>query len=219
MGRHGYFLFVTRLLLAVGLVLVVAAPTFAEDPPKEDPELKQQAGQQEAPPAGSLAAAASKIKLQKPAEGEGGSVVITDKNVKKTGAGAAVSQGSGVTSSGAAPALGSAGSSPVASNANQLAEQVLAQKAKVDNMEAQLASYDEQLAAPSPDPRYPKYGDAPQFRSPGVMDPAQGKRDAYAEELENERAKLRDLEKKAQLAGVKKAAPVTENKTGGQKKR
>lgn len=214
MGRHGYCLYVTRLLLAVGLALVVAAPTFAEDPPKEDPALKQEAGKQEAPPAGSLAAAASKIKLQKPAEGEGGSVVITDKNVKKTGSGAAVSQGSTVTSSGAAPALGSAGSSPVASNANQLAEQVLAQKAKVDNMEAQLASYDEQLAAPSPDPRYPKYGDAPQFRSPGVMDPAQGKRDAYAEELENERAKLRDLEKKAQLAGVKKAAPVNEKPAG-----
>jgi len=219
MGRHGYCLFVTRLLLAVGLVLAVAVPTFAEDPPKEDPTLKQEAGQQEAPPAGSLAAAASKIKLQKPAEGEGGSVVITDKNVKKTGAGAAVSQGSGVTSSGAAPALGSSGSSPVASNANQLAEQMLAQKAKVDNMEAQLASYDEQLAAPSPDPRYPKYGNAPQFRSPGVVDPAQGKRDAYAEALENERAKLRDMEKRAGQAGVKKAAPVTENTTGDQQKR
>ncbi len=210
MGRHGYSLDVTRLLLAVGLVFVVAVPTLAEDPPKEDPELKQEAGQQEAPPAGSLAAAASKIKLQKPAEGEGGSVVITDKNIKKTGAGAAVSQGSGVSATGAAPALGSSGSSPVASNANQLAEQVLAQKAKVDNMEAQLASYDEQLAAPSPDPHYPNLGDAPQFRSPGVVDPAQSKRNAYAADLEKEKAKLRDLEKRAGQAGVKTAAPVTE---------
>ena len=214
MAHHGYPEMLAGLLIAAGLTFGAAVPCSAEDPPKEDPQLKA-AGQQEAPPAGSLAAAASKIKLQKPAEGEGGSVVITDKNVKKSGTGGALSQGSGGSAAGAAPTLGSAGtpgSSPVASNANQLAEQVLAQKAKVDNMEAQLASYDEQLAAPSPDPRYPKYGNAPQFRTPGVVDPAQGKRDAYAAELEKERAKLRDMEKRAQQAGVKTAKPEPQKK-------
>jgi len=219
MARHAQSWIIARLLVAAGLTLGAAVPCLAEDPPKEDPELKQEAGQHEAPPAGSLAAAASKIKLQKPAEGEGGTVVITDKNIKKSGAGAAVSQGSGVSSAGVTPTLGASQGSSVASNANQLAAQVLAQKAKVDNMEAQLASYDKQLAAPSPDPHYPNYGNAPQFRSPGVVDPAHGKRDAYAAELEKEKAKLRDMEKRAQQAGAKTAAPVTETTTGGEKKR
>ncbi len=208
MARQTHGRSAARLLVAACLTLGLAAPASAEDPPKEDPESKQAAEQQEAPPAGSLAAAASKIKLQKPAEGEDGAVVITDKNYKKTGAGAAVSQGSGVSAAGSAPALGASGSSPVASNANQLAEQLLAQKAKVDNMEAQLASYDEQLAAPPVDPRFPNSSQSPQFRSPGVVDPAQGKRDAYAKQLEQERAKLADLEKRAQQAGVKTAKPA-----------
>ena len=72
-----------------------------------------------------------------------------------------------------------------------------------------LASYDEQLAAPPADPHYAERRNSPQNRAPGVVDPAQGKRDAYAAELEKERAILKDLEKRAKAAGVRvdKGAP------------
>ena len=58
------------------------------------------------------------------------------------------------------------------------------------------------LAAPSPDPHYPKVDNAPQFRAPGVVDPARGERDAVAAQLEEERAKLEALRTQAGSAGV-----------------
>jgi hypothetical protein len=193
--------------LAVALCVAVPA-IWAEDPPKDQSE--QQADQQPTPaaPAGSLAAAASKIKLQQP-EGEGsGSLVITDQNVKSAGQGAAVSQGSGVATGAPPPAALTSGQRPAATDANAVADELQAQRVKVQNMEAQLADYDRQLAEPSTDPHYPKYSDAPQFRSPGVVDPAKGKRDELARRLEEERGKLVELEKKAGQAGVKQADPV-----------
>jgi len=70
-------------------------------------------------------------------------------------------------------------------------------------MEAQLAVYDEDLAAPSVDPKYPKWADSPYNRSGGVVDPAVAERDAYAEKLEQEKAKLEQLLKDAEGAGVR----------------
>ena len=206
MGSREKSAFFIWLVFAFGMVCFLAFPAGAEDPPKEQPE--QQTGQQQetAPPAGSLAAAASRIKLQSPVDDGSGSPVISDHNVKSAGKGAAVSQGSGSVTGSAAPSA--AAGQPAAAKANAAADELQAQRVKVQNMEAQLADYDRQLAEPSPDPHYPKYQDAPQFRSPGVVDPAQGKRDQFAQQLEQERAKLQELEKQAKQAGVREAAPV-----------
>lgn len=150
------------------------------------------------------------IKLQKPQDDGSGSLVISDHNVKSVGKDAAVSQGSGSVAGSAvapAPSAPSAQQPSAATSANAAAEELQAQRIKVQNMETQLADYDRQLAEPSPDPHYPKYQDAPQFRSPGVIDPAQGQRDRLAKQLEQERARLQELEKKAKQAGVRDAQP------------
>ncbi len=206
MGGREKSAFYLCLLFAFGMVCVPGFPAGTEDPPQEKAE--QNAQQEEtAPPAGSLAAAASRIKLQSPGEEGSGATVISDQNVKTAGKGAAVSQGSGAVTGSATPSA-AAGQPAAAANANAVADELQAQRVKVQNMEAQLADYDRQLAEPSPDPHYPKVQDAPQFRSPGVVDPAQGKRDQLAQQLEQERAKLQELEKKAKQAGVKEAEPI-----------
>jgi hypothetical protein len=207
MGRQTQRHIGTRLLLIGGLILALVPPAIADDPPKEEPEKtatkQEQASTQQAPPAGSLAAAASKIKLQKPADSEG--LVISDHNVKSTGSKAALSQGSGSAQpvSAAAPAAGAQQTTGTPTRSQQLAQELAAQKAKVDNMEAQLAQYNKDLAAPSADPKYPKWADSPYNRSPGVVDPAVAQRDEYAKRLEQEKAKLNQLLKEAQGAGVK----------------
>jgi hypothetical protein len=152
---------------------------------------------------GSLAAAAAGILLQIGGEGDPGAVVITDQNLKSVGAGAAVSQGS---TAGVQPgAQGVAPQAQVArapAGANDLASRLLAQQARVDELAAQLQSMDEQLAAPPTDPHYPKIDNAPQFRAPGVVDPARGQRDALAAVLEAERGKLEALRAEAAKGGV-----------------
>ncbi len=196
------------LLLAAGILCAASLPAGAEDPPQEKPKQQTEKQQEATPPPGSLAAAAAGIKLQKADGDDSGSLVISDQNVKKAGKGAAVSEGSGsVAGSPAVPAPPGQQANAAAS-ANAAADELQAQKVKVQNMEAQLAEYDKQLAAPPTDPKYPKYSNAPHSRSPGVIDPAQGQRDEYAKRLEEERAKLQELEKKANQAGVREAAPV-----------
>jgi len=223
MGRHRAKHVGTRLLLAGGLTLGAAVTALAEDPPKDDPEQKAQQQEQTesrqgSAPKGSLAAAASKIKLQKPADSESGGMVITDHNVKSAGSGAVVSQGSGSVSSGAAgsPAASAGTTASSATRADKLASELLAQKAKVDNMEAQLASYDKQLEAPPVDPHYPQWSKAPQFRGPGVQAPATSERDEYAKRLEEERAKLEQLLKEAEGAGVRVSKTEAKAPAGGQ---
>jgi hypothetical protein len=186
-------------LLVAGMLLTLAAslPATADDP-------------QQAPPAptatavpGSLAAAAGGLRLQPAAETGTGSLVITNQNLKAPGAGAAVSQGAVVVApapeSGGAPQATAAAAPP---GANDLAVQLLQQQARVDDLTTRLQDMDKQLAAPSPDPHYPKVDFAPQFRAPGVVDPARGQRDALEAELEAERGKLEALRKQAAASGV-----------------
>jgi hypothetical protein len=128
--------------------------------------------------------------------------VITNQNLKASGAGAAVSQGAGTVSPGPGPNApqGPVAAAPAA--ANDVAARLLEQQARVDDLTTRLQDMDAQLAAPSPDPHYPKVDSAPQFRAPGVVDPARGERDAVAAQLEAERAKLEALRAQAASAGV-----------------
>lgn len=182
-------------LLVAGMLLALAAslPVTAEDSP------------QQAPPAvpGSLAAAAAGLRLQ-PADGTGsGSLVITNQNLKASGAGAAVSQGAAAAVAPGPGPIPSQATAPAApATANDLAARLFEQQARVDDIATRLQSMDEQLAAPPTDPHYPKVDTAPQFRAPGVIDPARGERDAVAAQLEAERAKLEALRAQAGSAGV-----------------
>lgn len=186
-----------RLLVAsMMLALAAAPPASADDPPEQAPP----ASTPTAVP-GSLAAAAAGLRLQPAAETSSGSLVITNQNLKATGAGAAVSQGGGATvAPGPSGPQGTAGAAPA--TANDLAARLLEQQARVDDLATRLQDMDAQLAAPSPDPHYPKVDQAPQFRAPGVVDPARGERDAVAAQLEAERAKLEALRAGAAAAGI-----------------
>lgn len=183
-----------HVLLAALLVLAPAIGVAADEPePTPAPT----------PVPGSLAAAAAGLKLQRSAE-EGSALVITDQNLKAAGAGAAMSEGRGAT----VPPTAGTTSPPVATpavtapQANDFGSQLLAQQAKVDELEARLAAMDRQLAAPSADPHYPKTDSAPQFRAPGVVDPAQAERDALAAQLEAERARLDGLRAQGEKVGI-----------------
>jgi hypothetical protein len=182
-------------LVSVGMLLVLAASpaATADDPPEQAPPAPTPT-----PVPGTLAAAAAGLRLQAPAGTDSGALVITNQNLKATGAGAAVSQGGA-----AAVAPGPGPSAPQgAAAANDLAAQLLEQQARVDDLTVRLQAMDEQLAAPSTDPHFPKVDNAPQFRAPGVVDPARGERDALAAQLEAERAKLDALRAQAATAGV-----------------
>lgn len=185
-------------LLALALSLPVAA---------DDPEQQPAPAPKPTPVPGSLAAAAAGLKLQGAGAGGEGALVISDQNLKSKGAGASLSQGGGATvapsqGSERAPVAAQAGTAAPAT-ATDLASQLLAQQAKVDELEVRLAAMDQKLAEPSTDPRYPKYSDAPQFRAPGVVDPAQGERDATAAELEAARARLAELQAQGDKAGIR----------------
>jgi len=138
------------------------------------------------------------------AEGESGSLVITNQNPKAAGAGGSVSQGSGVAVQPGPPGnapQSAAGVAPAAA-ANDLASRLLAQQALVDDLATKLQAMDEQLAAPPADPHFPKVDNSPQFRAPGVIDPGRGQRDALAAELEAEQGKLEALRKQAAASGM-----------------
>jgi hypothetical protein len=213
------------LLLAIGL----AAPVAAEDPPQEEPEQTQteeQAAkraeaaektpeqQQEMPALGSargtekgssLAAAAGKITLQKPADGSSG-IVISDQNLKTAGQKGAVSQGTGqaAASSPAAAAPGTAAPGEAAANPqNELAARLEQQKLRVQELEERLANLDRQLAEKEQrDPHYRYYHNSPQNRAGGVQDEVQGQRDLLAQELETARTELDRTEAQARRAGI-----------------
>ena len=184
-------------LLAAGMLLALAAshPATADDPPQATPP----AATPTAVP-GSLAAAAAGLRLQPAGETGSGSLVITNQNLKATGAGAAVSQGAAAVPPGPGPSAPQGAAAPA--TANDVAARLLEQQARVDDIVTRLQSMDEQLAAPPTDPHYPKVDTAPQFRAPGVIDPARGERDALAAQLEAERAKLDALRAQAASAGV-----------------
>lgn len=191
-----------RLLLAGVVALALSVPAVGDEPEQQPPP-----DPKPTPVPGSLAAAAAGLKLQGSETG-GDALVITDQNLRSSGAGASLSQGGGATTgpatgpkAAAAPATGAVSAAPAA--ASDLAGQLLAQQAKVDELEARLAMMDQKLAEPSPDPRYPKYNNAPQFRAPGVVDPAQGERDAVAAELEAARARLSELKAQGDKAGIR----------------
>jgi hypothetical protein len=178
--------------------LLAALPAPAEEEPQQAPPAPTPT-----PVPGSLAAAAAGIRLQTGGGGDSGALVITDQNLKAVGAGAAISQGSAVgVQPGAQVAAPQAQVAPAAAGANDLASRLMAQQARVDELAAQLQSMDEQLAAPPTDPHYPKIDNAPQFRAPGVVDPARGQRDALAAVLEAERGKLEALRAEAAKGGV-----------------
>jgi hypothetical protein len=187
-----------RLLVAgMMLALTGSLPVTAEDPP-------QQASPTPTPTAvpGSLAAASAGLRLQPTEETGSGALVITNQNLKATGAGAAVSQGAATVPPGPGPNGPQGPVAAVPAAANDLAARLLEQQARVDDIATRLQSMDEQLAAPPTDPHYPKVDTAPQFRAPGVIDPARGERDALAAQLEAERAKLDALRAQAGSAGV-----------------
>ena len=178
--------------------LLAALPAPADEEPQQAPPAPTPT-----PVPGSLAAAAAGIRLQTGGGGDSGALVITDQNLKAVGAGAAISQGSAVgVQPGAQVAAPQAQVAPAAAGANDLASRLMAQQARVDELAAQLQSMDEQLAAPPTDPHYPKIDNAPQFRAPGVIDPARGQRDALAAVLEEERGKLEALRAEAAKGGV-----------------
>ena len=178
--------------------LLAALPAPADEEPQQAPPAPTPT-----PVPGSLAAAAAGIRLQTGGGGDSGALVITDQNLKAVGAGAAISQGSAVgVQPGAQVAAPQAQVAPAAAGANDLASRLMAQQARVDELAAQLQSMDEQLAAPPTDPHYPKIDNAPQFRAPGVVDPARGQRDALAAVLEAERGKLEALRAEAAKGGV-----------------
>lgn len=191
-----------RLLLAALLALALVMPAAADEPEQQPPPEPKPT-----PVPGSLAAAAAGLKLQPAADGGSGSLVITDQNLRAKGAGAAVSQGSRTGAAATTPPAQAAGAPPAAQSApaagGDLASQLLAQQARVDELETRLRAMDEQLAEPSPDPRYPKSNNAPQFRAPGVVDPAQGERDAVARELEAARARLAELQAQGDKVGIR----------------
>ena len=182
-----------------------AAQVQASEPAAEQPILKSE----KAPAQGSsLAAAASKIRLQQPS-GEGG-LVISNATLKKTEGQGSVSVGGGVTASGAPtqkPGAGQGATSAVAAGSsnplNALVEQYNQQKNVVLGLETRLKNYDEQLAKPSRDPHYPYLTHRPEDRAGGVQDPAKGQRDILAKRLDEERRKLDGLREQARRAGVK----------------
>lgn len=180
------------------VAFAVTLSASADDPPQQP----AQPAATPTPVPGSLAAAAGGLRLQPADESASGALVITNQNLRATGAGAAVSQGAANVAPGPGPNApqGPVAAAPAA--ANDLAARLLEQQARVDDLATRLQSMDEQLAAPPTDPHYPKVDTAPQFRAPGVIDPARGERDALAAQLEAERAKLEALRAQAASAGV-----------------
>jgi hypothetical protein len=213
-------------------VVMMAAPVVAEDPPEgrseddqkataseqtqkeEEPVLK---AQPTAKRGSSLADVAGRIKLNKPPADGGSGVVISDQNLQKVSSKGRISVAGvadPVASEEAAGAAGQTGAgAPGGADAqnnpaNALLEQYLAQKRKVDELEALVAHYDKQLDEPNPDPHYVYSHQSPQNRAPGVQDPAITKRDDAAKQLEEERKQLDEARRKATEAGVRLEEPA-----------
>jgi len=218
-----------NVVMAAALVAVVmmAAPVLAEDPPKgESEEATKEAASEKTQKAeepvlkarptakrgSSLADVASRIRLNKPpADGSSG-VVISDQNLQKVSSKGRISVAGAVEPVAGEQADGAGGQTvagapgnpdPQNNPANALLEQYLAQRRKVDELEALVAHYDKQLAEPNPDPHYAYSHNSPQNRAPGMQDPATTKRDNAAKQLEEERKKLDEARRKATEAGAR----------------
>jgi hypothetical protein len=207
----------TAWILAAALMMGV--PAVAEDPPEgtegetssqqaaeqgsqDQPVLKSKASSKQA---NSLAAAASRIRLQKPAGDGSSGLVISNDNLKQTGAKASMSVAGGGGQTAAARSAGTTSQATAAgagNPANALVQQYHQQKRSVDLLEERLASYDEQLKQPNRDPHYADYHSSPHNRAPGVQDSAQKKRDDTAKQLAQEKQKLEALRRQAVDAGV-----------------
>ena len=143
--------------------------------------------------------------------------LISDQNLKKAGAGGTLSEGTGAGLTGprAGTAAAQGGTSGTmgpeeTSLANDLILRYHARLAVVEGLELRLANFDRQLAEASTDPHYKNYTDSPQNRAPGVVDPAQRKRDLLAGQLEAEQAKLKVIRDEARRAGVTLSEPATQ---------
>jgi hypothetical protein len=204
----------------LAIMAIVAFPVAAEDPPEQnqDEQAPQEATTKESatepvlkskPSSGSgnsLAAAASRIKLQKPAGDAGSGLVISNGNLKRAGSGGVMSVGSGANQ---APTAQQKKASPeqaaaegAENPANALVAQYHDQKKNVDLLSERLKMYDEQLAQPNRDPHYADYHNSPHSRAPGVQDTNQLQRDALAKQLDQEKKKLDALKRQAADDGI-----------------
>jgi hypothetical protein len=220
MARHRKSLCAPSVGWLLAIIAIAALPVAAEDPPEETQgeQATQQATGQESSSepvlkskpstssGNSLAAAASRIKLQKPAGEAGSGLVISNDNLKRAGSGGVMSVGSGATQAPAAqPSAASPeqGAAAGADNpANALVAQYHQQKQNVDLLTERLENYDKQLAQPNRDAHYADYHSSPHNRAPGVQDVNQLQRDALAKELEQEKKKLDALKKQAADEGI-----------------
>ncbi len=160
------------------------------------------------PPSNSLAAAAARIRLHRPADEGKGPVVITNQNLGEVAGQGTISEGGGVGSSPVVSAEpdGNQQKSDV-NPANELVSRYLEQKRTVEALEARVKNFDEQLAKPPRDPHNPQSQNSPQFRAPGVVDNAEKQRDEVAKQLAEERTKLDALRARARREGVELTAP------------
>ncbi len=160
------------------------------------------------PPSNSLAAAAARIHLRRPADEGRGPVVITNQNLGEVAGRGTVSEGGGVGSSSVVSAAPAGDQQKGDVNpANELVGRYLEQTRTVEGLEARLKNFDQQLAKPARDPHNPQSQNSPQFRAPGVVDNAQKQRDEVAKQLAEERAKLEALRARARREGVELGAP------------
>jgi hypothetical protein len=197
--------------------LLIAIPASAEEPRQgEETESKETAEQAQQvtlkskkPSSGknSLAAAASKIRLQRP-EGEGSSAfVITDENLKRVSSKGNVSvAGGGQAAAEPGAATGSAAGTATAAGeenpANAVVQQYQEQTRTVRGLEERLKLYDEQLEEPSRDAHYPYTHRSPHLRAGGQQDRATAKRDEVAKQLEQEKKKLDAIRSQARREGI-----------------
>ncbi len=209
--RHGTVV----LCGLLGLAALAAVPALAEDPTTDDaratearaataePAQAEPSLKSKAPPGttNSLAAAAAKIRLNRP-EGSSG-LVISNDNLARVSSQGTVSVAGGVQA-GSVPSPSTAGATAEGADnpANAMVQQYHQQKATVEGLEARLKHFDEQLAKPSTDPHYPNIQNSPHLRAGGVQDPAQAQRDNVAAQLAAERKKLDALRNQARRDGV-----------------
>ena len=202
-------------VVALAAVLAGGALAMAEEPADSDgPVASEQQREQPVLKTGSsakgssLAQAASKIRLQRPASGDGSGLVITNDNLQKVGSKGNLSvSGSSAAGTAPEPATSAApdagpGTAGAQNPANDMVRQFQEQQRAVDALEARLKNFDQQLAEPSRDPHYQSSHNSPHLRAGGVQDTAQTRRDQLAKELESEKKQLEALREQARRNGL-----------------
>jgi hypothetical protein len=215
------------MALLLGVLALAPFGVAADEPAHQEEQPKERAQEQEAGEAepvkpaanaetlkdsrpvvsgNSLAAAASRIRLNRPA-GEG--VVISNDNLDDVAAEGTVSVAGGVAST--PPATAAAPQEPgqpaapggeAGNPANALVAQYQEQQRTVKGLEERLANFDSQIAEAPEDPHYPQSQSSPQNRAPGVQDRAQMQREALAKELDQARKALDQIRRRARREGV-----------------